>query len=156
MVIEDSCASRTTELGRPSVTDGLVGTGIGYGGGFNGDGIRNGMGTGIIAASYRKGYLITTCVGVLMGRILLRRGAAVTEVPLVAGDTLAGRVGGRGAGKLGGLALANGGEIEIRGGLWVNDDISGGAIGLSAQADSAGIGASHGHGAIGSGGVLLV
>lgn len=94
-------------------------------------------------------------LGVGVGRILLRGGAAVTEVPLIAGDALSRRVGGGSAGELGGVALAycGGGEVGRR--LGVDDNLCGGCNGLRANGGHAGVGASHGHGAVGTAGKPL-
>ena len=107
-------------------------------------------------AVHGKSHLVGACVGIGVRDILPRTCLSVTEVPLVALYLLSRWVGGGGAGKLGGVAHTYRGEVEVGRRHGVDDHIGGGTVGLVANSDGTGIGASHRHRAVRTGGVLLV
>ena len=57
---------------------------------------------------------------------------------------------------MGRVALTNRGIGEVGGRHGVDDHFGGGTVGLATHSDGAGVDASHGHGAVRAGGVLLV
>ena len=83
------------------------------------------VGATSIARRNRERNLVTTWLSVGMSGIRSRSSLPVTEIPSIAGDliysTQSCGIGGRGAGELRGLALADGGSCEV--GHWVGIDL---------------------------------
>ena len=103
-----------------------------------------------------EGHLIGAGIVVSVGHCLALASLAVTEVPVVAVDSLSRGVGGGGTGEGGGVTYTNRSEGEVGSGHGINDHLCGGTVGLATDANGACVGASHGHGAVRTGGILLV
>ena len=121
------------------------------GGWVDGDGFGDVVGAVPVACRHGQCRLVGAGSGIGVCRALPRTCLPVAEVPLVAADGLSAGVGGGGAGKLCGLALANRGRVEVGRRLGIHHDgFSSGAVALVAHGDGAGVGACHGHGAVGA------
>ena len=133
-----------SELGSLALAHG-GGIEAGSGQRVHGDGLRDLVGAMSVASGYRQSCLIGASGGVgVVGRLSCAS-LSISEVPLVAANALAARVGGGGAGELRGLALAYRGGVEAGSRLSIyHDGFCGGTVGLVAHGDGAGVSARHG------------
>ena len=125
-------------------------TGIGYWHFIYGDILGLGAGAGAVAATNCERNGVASCRGELMGGVGLIRSLSIIEGPQ-ATHALVCWIGGGGVGELGALSLAHRSGGEVCGRLGEDFYFGGGTVGLAIQGDGAGVGATHGHGAVGAG-----
>ena len=159
MEIEASCGAGTGVKGGCAAIDDCVGLGCCRGNRccIYRHGLCLLVGAQSVAAGNRKRHLIIAGLGVGVCDALSCSRLSVAKVPLETLDLLSTRVGGGGAGELGRRAFANRSVGEVGRGLRIDYySLSRGTVALATHSDSAGVLASHGHGAVRAGGILLV
>ena len=149
------CGGSAGELCRSAFTDRVIGE-VRRGLSKHLDALRDLTGA-VAATAYVKCHLVSAWVGIGVCGVRSSPSLPVAEVPLVALDGLSRWVSGGSTGELGGVANAHRGEVEVGSGLGVNHHgFSGGAVGLRAHGDGAGVDTCHIQGAVRTGGVLQV
>ena len=134
-----------------------IGRGSGNGDGIDGHGLGNLVGAYTIARTHVEGHFIVASSGIGVAGVGFVAGLAIAKVPSVTTNLLSSWVGGRGAGKLYRGTFASGyvGEVGSRHGTHF-DVFCLRATRFAAHTDGASVNASHLHGAVRDGGVLLI